>query len=101
MCSSDLRWLLWRAQLRAEPELVPDRVRSYAALWAVLAANVSVVEPFDRGRGGEVGVLTRLGGGSSPLWARLGYSIEQVRLGGGARQETVDRVTLTLAFGRP
>ncbi len=93
------RWLLWRVQARAEPELVPSRVRSFVALFQIVSADINLVEPFDVGRGGEVGVLARLG--HSPLWARLGYGIEQVRLGGGARVETVERVTVSVALGRP
>ncbi len=93
------RWLLWRVQARAEPELVPDRVRSFVALFQIVSADINVVEQFDRGRGGEVGVLARLG--HSALWARLGYGIEQIRLGGGARLETVDRVAVSVAVGRP
>jgi hypothetical protein len=93
------RWLLWRLQARAESALIPDRARSFVGLWQVVAANVNVVESFNTGRGGEAGVLVRLG--RSPLWGRLTYNIEQIRMGGGARIETVDRVAIAVALGRP
>jgi hypothetical protein len=93
------RWFLWRVQARAESELVPDRARSFVSLWQVVSADVNVVEPFNSGRGGEAGVLVKLG--HSPLWARLTYNIEQIRMGGGARLETVDRVAVGVAVGRP
>jgi hypothetical protein len=93
------RWLLWRVQARVESQLVPDRAQTFVSLWQVVSADVNVVEPFDKGRGGEAGLLLRLG--HSPLWARLSYNIEQIRMGGGARLETVDRVAVAVALGRP
>jgi hypothetical protein len=92
------RWLTWRVQGRIEEELVPTTVQGYAELWFIASSNVNVVQPFTSGRGGDVGL--RLAPASWPVWLRLGYGIEQIRLGDGSRVDTIDRLTFGLGYSR-
>lgn len=92
------RWLTWRVQGRIEQDLVPTTVRGYAEVWFLASGNVNVVQPFTSGRGGTVGL--RLLPRRWPVGLTLGYGIEQIRLGGGSRLDTVDRVTFGVAFSR-
>jgi hypothetical protein len=92
------RWLMWETQIRLEPVLVPGRVHGYLDVWRVAGASVNVPEAFSDGAGGAAGMVVQLA--RSPLWGRLGYGIERIRLGGG-RSESVDRLTLTVGIGRP
>ena len=77
---------------------MPATVRGYAELWFVASSNVNVVQQFTSGRGGDVGL--RLAPASWPVWLTLGYGIEQVRLGGGSRVDTVDRLRFGLGYTR-
>jgi len=89
------RWVFWEAHVRAEAPLDGPRVRAYAELWRVLSSDVTGTQPLDRGQGGQAGII--LESPRVPFWARLGYGVEDVRLGGGARRETVE--TMVLAVG--
>jgi len=92
------RWLTWRIQGRVEDELVPATVQGYAELWFIASSNVNVVQQFTSGRGGDVGL--RLAPASWPVWLRLGYGIEQIRLGSGSRVDNIDRLTFGLGYTR-
>lgn len=92
------RWLTWRVQGRIEQDLVPATVRGYAEVWFVASGDVNVVQPFTSGRGGNVGL--RLAPQHWPVWFTLGYGIEQIRLGGGSRLDTVDRVAVGVGYSR-
>lgn len=90
------RWFTWRLQGRADGVIVPNAVRGYVELWAVASTTVNVVQPFSSGQGGEVGM--RVYPPRWPVWLRLGYGIEQIRLGSGSRLDTVDRLTLGVGY---
>jgi hypothetical protein len=90
------RWFTWRVQARADGVIVPAVVRGYAELWAVASTSVNVVQPFSSGQGGEVGM--RIYPPRWPVWLRLGYGIEQIKLGSGSRLDTVDRLTLGVGY---
>jgi hypothetical protein len=94
--SGTQRWFFWEARLRGEGTIV-GRVQVYAEIWRVLSGNVNVVEAFDGGQGGEAGLLLRLP--RSPFWGRLAYGIERAKLGGGARLETVEGLSLAVGYG--
>ena len=68
-------------------------LRGYVELWDVASADINVAESLDSGRGGEGGMLFRV---RPPVWLRLSYGIEHLRLGSGARLETVDRLEALL-----
>lgn len=91
------RWLFWEARLRAERQIVNPTVRGHLELWRALATEVNSAQAFDRGQGGEAGMTLRLQ--RSPVWFRLGYRIEDARLGGGTRQETIEALTVSVGAG--
>jgi len=96
--SGTQRWLMWELRGRAEGDLVPGTpLRGYVELWDVASADVNVTETLDSGRGGEGGMLFRV---RPPVWLRLSYGIEHLRLGSGARLETVDRLFFGATFDR-
>jgi len=92
------RWFTWRIQGRAEQNIVPTTVTGYAELWIVAATTVNVVQPFSSGRGGTLGL--RFSPQRWPVWLNLGYGVEQIRLGGGSRLDTVNRVSLGVGYSR-
>jgi len=92
------RWFTWRVQARVDQPIVPTTVTGYAELWIVAATTVNVVQPFSSGRGGNVGL--RVSPQRWPVWLTLGYGVEQIRLGDGARLDTVNRVTFGVGYSR-
>jgi len=95
------RWLYWTLRARYQAEIVIPVVEGFAEVWTSFAGSVNVSESFDRARGGSVGMLwtvTRFRG--SPVKLRLTYAIDEGRLGGGARRETVELTTLAIGLGR-
>lgn len=91
----DQRWLFWSARVSARGSLFPGRVESFVELWQGFSGRVSRPASSASGRGAEAGLHLRLA--SRPLWARLGYRVEQGRVG-ASRRETVEAVTLTVGF---
>ena len=89
------RWVFWEGRVRAEAPLDGPLVRAYVEVWRVLSSDLTGTQSLDRGQGGQAGLIVT--GSKVPLWARLGYGIEDVRLGAGARRETVE--TLVFAVG--
>ena len=96
--SGTQRWFFWEARLRGERTIV-GTVQVYGEVWRVLSGDVNVLEPFTGGQGGEVGMLVTLP--RSPVWGRLAYGIEHAKLGGGARLETVEGLSVAVGYGRP
>lgn len=94
--SGTQRWLFWEARLRAEGTIV-GTMHVYAEVWRMLSGDVNVLEAFDGGQGGEAGLVVALP--RSPFWGRLAYGIERSKLGGGARLETVEGLSLALGYG--
>jgi len=95
--SGTQRWFFWEARLRGEGTIV-GRVQVYAEIWRVLSGDVNVAESFDGGQGGEAGMVVTLP--RSPFWGRLAYGIERSKLGGGARLETVEGLSLAVGYGK-
>jgi hypothetical protein len=98
------RWFLWEGRVRAQGEVLPD-VQSYMELSRVLSANVNVPQDFQSGLGGEGGLILRVRDAPLiperfPVRIRLAYGIERVRMGGGARTEVMDRLSLSLGIGQ-
>jgi len=90
------RWLLWQIRGRYEIPLVGPRLTGYAELWSGFGGGGAADAP-DAARGGGAGVMLALG----PLAARLGYAIDDIRLGAGGGHETLERITLAVGIGRP
>jgi hypothetical protein len=90
-------WLFWQARLHAERTIVDPSVRGHIEVWRALSSEVNTPVTVDRAQGGEVGVtlLRALG----PLWARLTYGIDDVRLNAGARRQTLEALAFTLGYG--
>jgi hypothetical protein len=95
---STQRWVTWEVHGRYEGALVPDLIGGYGEVWAAVAGNVSNAGKFDRGRGAEAGVIVYLARGL--LGLRIGYALDETRLGDGAWRETVTGVRLAVGYGR-
>lgn len=98
------RWLLWEARASLLGEISGD-VHSYLELWDVLSATVNVQQEFQKGFGGEGGLVLLLR--DAPIFPerfavriKLGYGIERVRMGIAERSEVLDRLTLSLGIGQ-
>ncbi|MGH7569992.1 MAG: hypothetical protein ACREL9_13665 [Gemmatimonadales bacterium] len=89
------RWLFWEVRGQAHVTVLADRMTSFLEIWAAPAGDVDVRESFGSGRGAEGGIQVLVAG--PDVWARLAYRIEQARMGGGTRRETVDAVLLGVA----
>ncbi len=89
------RWLFWEIRGQAQVAVLPDRMTSFLEVWGAPAGDVDVRESFGSGRGAEGGIRVRVAG--PDVWARLAYRIEQARMGGGTRRETVEAVLLGVA----
>lgn len=92
------RWLFWGLRARYEAPILDPAVGGYAELWGALGGSVSVAEPFNSARGGSAGLRFRLAAGRVAV--RLGYMIDEARLGAGTRRETVEGITVAVGFGR-
>ncbi len=91
------RWVFWQARVRVERTIVEPSVRGYVEVWRAFSTEVNVPQPVERGYGGEVGLTIRVARG--PLWLRLAYGIDDTRLTGSARRETVEALALTVGVG--
>lgn len=91
------RWVFWQARLRAERTIVDPSVRGHVEVWRALSTEVSTSGTVDRAQGGEVGLtlLRALG----PLWVRMGYGIDDVRLTGSARRQTLEALAFSVGYG--
>jgi hypothetical protein len=84
----------WELHGRYEGALVRDAVGGYGELWAAVA-GVSNAGKFDRGGAPRRGSFCT----SRVLGVRVGYAIDETRLGGGAWRETVTGVRLAVGNG--
>jgi hypothetical protein len=92
------RWLFWTGRVRGERTLIAPGVSGFVEGWLAWSADVNVSEAFDNARGAVVGLSVRLPG--APFYGKLAYGIEQARMGGGARLETVEGLSVIVGFGR-
>ncbi|HMG18386.1 MAG TPA: hypothetical protein VK573_06660 [Gemmatimonadales bacterium] len=93
---SDRRWLLWSGRVTARGSLFPGRVESFVELWQGVTGSLNRPAESASGGGAEAGLVLRLA--RHPVWGRLAYRIEQGRVSGGARRETVEAITLTIGY---
>jgi len=93
---SDRRWLLWSGRLTARGTLFPERVESFVELWQGVTGSLNRPSASASGGGAEAGLVLRLA--RRPVWGRLAYRVEQGRVSGGGRRETVEAITLTVGF---
>ncbi|HEX9611576.1 MAG TPA: hypothetical protein VF978_06785 [Gemmatimonadales bacterium] len=91
------RWVFWQARIRAERTIVDPSVRGHVEVWRALSTEVNAPQAVDHGQGGEVGLtlLRALG----PLWVRLAYGIDDARLTGSARRQTVEALAFSVGYG--
>lgn len=92
------RWLTWELHGRYEGMFVPDLLGGYGELWTAVAGSVNDAGEFDRGRGAAAGVVLYLARGQVGI--RLGYALDETRLGNGAWRETVEGFTISVGYGR-
>jgi len=93
---SDRRWLLWSGRVTAHGMLFPERVESFVELWQGITGSLNRPAESATGGGAEAGLVVRLA--RKPVWGRLAYRIEQGRVSGVSRRETVEAITLTVGF---
>jgi len=91
------RWVLWQVRVRTEQALVGPGVRVHAEGWRTVAGEVNAPQAFDRAQGGEVGLTLRPARG--PFWVRLAYGLDDAKLGGAVRRETVELLSLGVGIG--
>ena len=92
------RWLFWTGRVRGERTLIAPAVSGFVEGWLAFSGDVNVSEAFDNARGAVVGLSVRLPG--APFYGKLSYGIERARMGGGARLETVEGLSVIVGFGR-
>lgn len=90
-------WVFWQARLRAERTIVNPSVRGHLEIWRALSTEVNTQVTVDRAQGGEVGVtiLRALG----PLWVRMSYGIDDVRVVESARRQTLEALAFSVGYG--
>ena len=91
------RWMLWESRARADGAIIPGMLQVHAEGWLSLSSDVNVAPGAAGARGGEIGLTLRPP--QSLVWARLGYAVDQAKLKGGARTETVEMVVLAVGVG--
>jgi hypothetical protein len=93
------RWLFWTGRVRGDYTLIRSpAIAAFAEGWLAWTAEVNVSETFDNARGGVIGMS--IGAPGTAFYGRLSYSIEQARMGGGTRRDTVEGITVVVGFGR-
>lgn len=95
----DQRWLIWSARAAGRGSLLPGRIQTYVELWGALGGNVTTPAMKASGRGADIGLELRLGGGERSIWGRVGYRIESVHA--TDLRETVEALALSLVYGWP
>jgi len=91
------RWMLWEGRAHADAPLLDGEWQAYGELWVALASSVNVTPGSGGARGAEAGLTLKLP--QSPVWARLAYAVDQMRLRNDARTESLQSVALTFGFG--
>jgi hypothetical protein len=91
------RWVRWETRARLEAPILLPAVSGYVEASRVLAATVDIPGAFDRGQGGEAGLVARRPGARG--WARLAYRVDHIELQG--RRETLETVVLVVGIGHP
>jgi hypothetical protein len=113
------RWTLWQLRARYEAPLFTPMVRGYAELWRAASGEVdspairrndqdllgivrlrlgraSIADAFQSAGGGAVGIVVRPSNG--PFALRLGYAIDETRLGAQDYRSTVEGFTLSVGL---
>ena len=91
------RWVFWQARLRAERTIVDPSVRGHVEVWRALSTEENAQGTVDRAQGGEVGLTLRRALG--PLWVRMAYGIDDLRLIGTARRQTLEVLAFSVGYG--
>jgi hypothetical protein len=86
------RWVFWTLRTSYEVAIVGPEIRGFGEAWGAVKGSSSVPEPFGSARGGSAGLLVRLAEGRMAV--RLGYGIDESRLGAGRRRDTIENFTL-------
>jgi len=94
------RWVLWQLRGRFDAPIYDSEesavaIRGFAQGWASVNSEVNVANHLDSVRGGEAGIIVRLG---APVALRMTYAIDEARLSGGRRRDTVETISLALGL---
>lgn len=87
------RWTRIEVRARSDRILIPDVVNVHLEGWVALSTTSNLGEATGSGQGAEAGMTVRLG--SSPLAARIIYSVDRAQLGEAAGV-TVEQVGVSL-----
>jgi hypothetical protein len=113
------RWTFWQLRARYDTPLFTPMVRGYAELWRAASGDVdsptirrndqdllgvirlrlgraSIADAFQSAGGGAVGIVLRPTNG--PFALRLGYAIDETRLGAQDYRSTVEGLTLSVGL---
>jgi hypothetical protein len=91
------RWVFWEGMVQAAARVIRPGGWVYLRVGRVLTADMPGLT-LDHGQGADAGLELRLG--SSPLWAHVGYWVNQTSASGGVRVETVQGVSLGMRLRR-
>ncbi|MGH7559664.1 MAG: hypothetical protein ACRENB_01460 [Gemmatimonadales bacterium] len=92
------RWLTWEIHGRYEGLIVRDIVGGYGELWAAVTGSVNNADAFDRARGAAAGIVLYLA--RRQIAVRLGYALDETRLGAATWRETIRGLTLGVGYGQ-
>ena len=91
------RWVFWQVRLHAERAIVNPSVRGHVEIWHALSTEVNTQGTVDRAQGGEVGLTLQRALG--PLWLRMAYGIDDARLNGSERRQTLEALAFSVGYG--
>ena len=93
------RWVMWEFRARAETPIASPALslRAHVEVWAALVSSVNADPGAAGARGGQAGMV--MGLPRSPLWLRLSYAVDQVKMKDNARTEALEAVVLTIGLG--
>jgi hypothetical protein len=86
------RWLWGEARARVSTPIVGRAVLGELAFWRAVALGMNVPQGGGSGQGGEAGLRLQLPG--HPVWFRITYAVDQIRVSAVGRRDTLDGVTL-------
>lgn len=90
------RRTFWELRPRVEAP-ISDILGAYVEGWTALSGSSNVGEHVDHAKGAEAALTAHLP--RWPVWAKLGYRVEQASFDQGFRNERVDGIVLSVGVG--
>ncbi len=91
------RWVMWEAHARGDEPVITGLLSAYLEGWYAVVSTANVDPGGSGARGAEVGVMLRKP--DSPVWAKLGYAVDQSSLKSNARTESMQSILVTVGIG--